>query len=82
VAKYLYLLFKSKLGQAILNRFASGSVMPQIPANALENMEIPWPSAKEREKFLQAFDEEEKINKDIEELRAKLNSLHENFLIK
>lgn len=79
-AKYLYLLLKSKLGQMPLQRLASGSVMPQIPANALENMKIPWPTAKKQKKLIQDFEKEIKINNEIEQLKVKLNALYENFL--
>ncbi|NCC61409.1 MAG: restriction endonuclease subunit M/S [Verrucomicrobiae bacterium] len=80
-AKYLYLFFKSDVGQALLNQFTVGSMMPQIPTSALRNLEIPWLDEKSRKEKCQAFEEEECLHKEIEKMQAKVERLYKEFLL-
>lgn len=81
-SRYLYMFLKSELGQTLLEKLTSGSVMPQIPANALSKLEIPWPDLKTQKELSENFNEEIKICEEIERLQGQLNSLKSNFLKK
>lgn len=79
-AKYLYLFFKSKLGQTLLQKYSSGTAMPQIPSSALAKLEIPWPPLAKRNEMIKAFEEEIELFQKIEKLKSKVEKLREEFL--
>lgn len=66
--KALLIYLRSAMGQGLLNQIAVGATSPSIQLSSLKNMGIPVPSIEAMHAMAQAFDEEVRIQTEIEQL--------------
>ncbi len=76
----LYMFFKSKIGQGLLMKLVSGTVMPQVTTKEIKEFRIPIFSLREQEKIVDYFYKEIKIFKKINELHREIDNIHNDFL--
>ncbi|WP_457622553.1 N-6 DNA methylase [Persephonella sp.] len=76
----LYMFFKSKLGQYLLNTIKKGNIIENVSIKSLLNLEIPKFTKEQIKKSNQIFEEELKTYQEIEERKKKLKQINENFI--
>jgi type I restriction enzyme M protein len=80
VPEYLYLYMKSTLFNTVIDKRAIGSVIRNLSAREIDELQIPMMSlAAQQELKEQKFQEGEKLIKVIKEATAKLNSIADFF---
>jgi type I restriction enzyme M protein len=77
--KAILVYLRSEMGQALLNRIAVSATIPSIQLSALKDLEIPVPSSEEMDRMIQAFEQEARIESEIQRLRHKQTDLTANF---
>jgi type I restriction enzyme M protein len=77
--KALLIFLRSAVGQGLLNQAAVGASIPSIQLSTLKNMEIPVPPVLTMHAMVQAFDEEARIQTEIEILCSKQTGLTKEF---
>jgi len=77
--KALLIFLRSAIGQGLLNQAAVGASIPSIQLSTLKNMEIPVPPVLTMHAMVQAFDEEARIQTEIEILCSKQTGLTKEF---
>lgn len=70
--EYLFLLFKTKTFNKVINESTTGSVRQNLTFEILKSLEIPLPPLSEQQKIVEAY--ERKIN-DAQELQLKAQNL-------
>lgn len=78
-AKAMLVFLRSAMGQGLLNQTAVGASIPSIQLSTLKNMEIPVPSIETIQAMAQAFDEEVRIQAEIENLSRQQAELTKAF---
>ncbi|PKQ39011.1 hypothetical protein CXP40_23185 [Pseudomonas sp. YY-1] len=77
--KALLILLRSAIGQGLLNQAAVGATIPSIQLSTLKNIEIPVPPLPTMHAMVQAFDEEARIQTEIEILCRQQTELTSAF---
>lgn len=77
--KALLIFLRSVIGQGLLNQAAVGASIPSIQLSTLKNMEIPVPPLQTMHAMVQAFDEEARIQTEIEILCRQQTELTKEF---
>jgi type I restriction enzyme M protein len=70
-SKTLFMLLRSPLGQEILKQHITGATMPLISTSQLRRVRLPIPSAHEQKQALAALEQEEALQREIEQLRQR-----------
>ncbi|MCR5605309.1 MAG: N-6 DNA methylase [Treponema sp.] len=73
-AKYIKILFESPQALDIFRQFSNGTVMQSISVEMLKELEIPMPSIKEQENFLEKY---EKLEKEENQLLTRIEKIGE-----
>lgn len=77
--KVILVYLRSEMGQALLNRIAVSATIPSIQLSALKELEIPVPSSEEMNRMVQAFEQEARVESEIQLLRHKQADLAASF---
>ena len=77
---FLYMFLKSSMGQVLLSKLVSGSVMPQISTKEIKEFKVPLFTMAKMLKFKDNFDYEVQLHNQIEDITSKINFLHHDFL--
>ncbi|MFA0920083.1 hypothetical protein ALP73_200343 [Pseudomonas coronafaciens pv. garcae] len=77
--KALLIFLRSAIGQSLLSQAAVGATIPSIQLSTLKNIEIPVPPLPTMLAMVQAFDEEARIQTEIEILCSKQTGLTKEF---
>jgi hypothetical protein len=73
LADYLALFYKSELGQLILNSLNTGSFIPSINKNSIQNSYVAIPNIEEQKLLVHTNDKLEELQSTIEDLRFELS---------
>jgi type I restriction enzyme M protein len=73
--KALLTYLRSNVGQALLRHIAVGATIPSIQLSALKDLKIPVPNAEEMHRMVQAFEQEARIEEQIQQLRASQSAI-------
>ena len=76
----LYMFLKSDIGQAMLKQLVAGVAMPQISTKEIKQLEIPLFSPEKKERIVNNFNKEIEMQKEIEQLKRKIDEIHHNLL--
>lgn len=71
--KTLVTLLRSSVGKALLSRITEGAIQPFVKANALRSLPIPIPSMSESAQIDAIFDEQARIQAQIQSLQTLLD---------
>ena len=71
--KTLVTLLRSSVGKALLSRITEGAIQPFVKANALRSLPIPIPSRSESAQIDAIFDEQARIQAQIQSLQKLLD---------
>lgn len=77
--KALLIFLRSAIGQGLLNQAAVGASIPSIQLSTLKNIEIPVPPLQTMHAMVQAFDNEARIQAEIESLSLQQAELTKAF---
>lgn len=77
--KALLIFLRSAIGQGLLNQAAVGASIPSIQLSTLKNIEIPVPPLQTMQAMVQAFDNEARIQAEIESLSLQQAELTKAF---
>ena len=78
--KFLYMFLKSNIGQTLIKRLSTGTIMPQITTKEIRELKIPIPSIEQQQKIIKKFKDEIRLYKEIEQLQEKIDDINNNFL--
>ncbi len=76
----LYMFLKSDIGQAMLKQLVVGVSMPQIATIEVKQLQVPQMPEVEKERIVDNFKKEIKMEKEIEMIKQKISEIHNNFL--
>lgn len=77
--KALLIFLRSAIGQGLLNQAAVGASIPSIQLSTLKSIEIPVPPLQTMQAMVQAFDNEARIQAEIESLSLRQAELTKAF---
>ncbi|HEN8710436.1 TPA: N-6 DNA methylase [Pseudomonas putida] len=77
--KAMLIFLRSAIGQGLLNQAAVGASIPSIQLSTLKNIDIPVPPLQTMHAMVQAFDEEARIQTEIEILCRQQTELTKEF---